>query len=142
MIRYATVTVSPALKLGCCLPVANASSATLIKSIVIIIKLFHRYNATYQASHYVLTAIARKRCKGTNYLSDTQTIHSFLFIYDHQMTDLTVNSVWMKHYLHHDCYLCLLHLNAVFHCSPYFCYFPGSYSYCGKKKNDWNQHFL
>ena len=50
MIRYATVTVSPALKLGCCLPVANASSAILIKSIVFIIKLFDRYNATYQAS--------------------------------------------------------------------------------------------
>mgnify|MGYP004716060695 CR=1 FL=1 len=31
-------------------PVANASSAILIKSIVFIIKLFHRYNATYQAS--------------------------------------------------------------------------------------------
>jgi hypothetical protein len=39
------------LKLGCCLPVANASSAILIKSIVLIIKLFDRYNATYQASH-------------------------------------------------------------------------------------------
>ena len=34
----------------CCFPVANASSAILIKSIVFIIKLFHRYNATYQAS--------------------------------------------------------------------------------------------
>lgn len=31
-------------------PVANASSAILIKSIVIILKLFDRYNATYQAS--------------------------------------------------------------------------------------------
>ena len=71
MIRYATVTVSPALKLGCCLPVANASSAILIKSIVAIIKLFYRYNATYQVS-LLLTAIARKRCKVTNYLSDSQ----------------------------------------------------------------------
>ena len=31
-IRYATVIVSPALNEGCCLPVANASSAILIKS--------------------------------------------------------------------------------------------------------------
>ena len=35
---------------GAVLAVANASSAILIKSIVFIIKLFHRYNATYQAS--------------------------------------------------------------------------------------------
>lgn len=55
----------------CCLPVANASSAILIKSIVAIIKLFYRYNATYQVS-LLLTAIARKRCKVTNYLSDSQ----------------------------------------------------------------------
>ena len=33
MIRYATVTVSPDLNEGCCFPVANASSAILIKSI-------------------------------------------------------------------------------------------------------------
>ena len=33
--------------------------------------------ATYQASLWVLTAIARKRCKGTNYSADTQIIRSF-----------------------------------------------------------------
>ena len=42
-----------------------------------LIKLFHRYNATYQVSR-LLTAIARKRCKVTNYLADRQMFFVYL----------------------------------------------------------------
>ena len=50
-IRYATVTVSPALNEGCCLPVANASSAILIKSIVFLkLNCLIVPNATYQVT--------------------------------------------------------------------------------------------
>ena len=70
-IRYATVTVSPALKVGCTFPVANASSAILIKSIVLLLIncLSLQRNISSNSS---LTAIARKRCKITNYLRGIQ----------------------------------------------------------------------
>jgi hypothetical protein len=54
--------VSPALNVGCCLPVANASSAILSKSAIVIYLLnCYRPSATFSAVFAsVLTAVTRK----------------------------------------------------------------------------------
>jgi len=62
--RYATVIVSPGKNCGCCLFVANACSATLIKSIVISFNVLIITSQYTQATHF-LARDYEKRGKGT-----------------------------------------------------------------------------
>jgi hypothetical protein len=69
--------VSPALKLGCCLPVANASSATLIKSIfntsfyLFAVSFHAQHNRPHESS---CQRLRRKRLQRYEYLAEPPNI--------------------------------------------------------------------
>ncbi len=81
LMRYATVIVSPGKNCGCCLFVANACSATLIKSIVISFNVLIITSQYTQATLFLVRDY-EKRGKGST-ISRTGNKKSDFFVFRH-----------------------------------------------------------